>query len=456
VVVLEPVARLQAGLRRVQEGAFDTRVNIHSSDEIGALANGFNAMAENLQGLYASLEDKVREKTAALELRQQRLSALYEVAAMAARAENLETLSQGFAKQIRRIAHADAVAIRWSDEANERYVLLASDCLPQVMAEEEHCLHAGDCHCGDTRNPLKPGAIRVIPILDASRLNADRGRAGFDHCARAGYSTLVSVPLGLQQRVLGEVDLFYRGKPELSAEDRALFESLASHLAGAMESLRAAALDREAAVGAERQMLAQELHDSIAQSLAFLKIQMQLLRDAMNHGDAAAVETTLNELDVGIKESYSDVRELLLHFRVRTDAEDLEPALRETLSKFEHQTGQKGQLNIQGQGLPLPADVQIQVLHIVQEALSNVRKHAQATEVFVDVETAPTWRVSVTDNGHGFDTEAGPPDDTHVGMRIMRERAARIGATVQVASGPDGTKVELILPVTSTVTTMNG
>lgn len=456
VVVLEPVFRLQAGLRRVQEGAFDTRVHIHSSDEIGALAKGFNAMAENLQGLYASLEDKVRQKTAALELRQQRLSALYEVAAMAAKAENLEALSQSFAKQIRRIAQADAVAIRWSDEANERYVLLASDCLPKVMAEEEHCLHAGDCHCGDTRNPLKPGAIRVIPILDASRLNGERGRVGFDHCAREGYSTLVSVPLGLQQRVLGEVDLFYRGKPELSTEERALFESMASHLAGAMESLRAAALDREAAVGAERQMLAQELHDSIAQSLAFLKIQMQLLRDAMNHGDAAAIDTTLNELDMGIKESYSDVRELLLHFRVRTDAEDLEPALRETLSKFEHQTGQKGQLTIQGQGLPLPADVQIQVLHIVQEALSNVRKHAQATEVSVDVETAPTWRVAVTDNGRGFDTEAGPPDDTHVGMRIMRERAARIGATVQVVSGPKGTTVELILPVTSTVTTMNG
>lgn len=456
VVVLDPVARLQAGLRRIQEGEFDTRVHIHSSDEIGALADGFNAMAENLQSLYASLEDKVREKTAGLELRQQRLSALYEVAAMAARADNLETLSQEFAKQIRRIAHADAVAIRWSDEANERYVLLASDCLPQIMAEEEHCLHAGDCHCGDTSSTLRPGAIRVIPILDASRLNQEKGRKGFDHCVRAGYSTLVSVPLGLHQRLLGEVDLFYRGQPDLSAEERALFESLASHLAGAMESLRAAALDREAAVGAERQLLAQELHDSIAQSLAFLKIQMQLLRDAMSDRDEAAVGSTLNELDTGIKESYSDVRELLLHFRVRTDAEDLEPALRETLSKFEHQTGQKGQLNIHGQGLPLPADVQIQVLHIVQEALSNVRKHAQATQVWVDVETAPTWRVVVRDNGRGFDPAAGPPDDTHVGLRIMKERAHRIGAKVQVSSSPGDTRVELVLPVTTTLTTTNG
>ncbi len=456
VVVLEPVARLQAGLKRIQEGAFDTRVHISSSDEIGALAQGFNAMAENLQSLYASLEDKVREKTAGLELRQQRLSALYDVAAFVARADNLEELSQGVARQMRRIAHADAVAIRWSDEANERYVLLASDCLPQIMAEEEHCLHAGDCHCGPVVAGQRPGKLRVTPIIDENLVNPATGRKGYDHCVRAGYATLVSVPLGLHQRVLGEVDLFYRGEPVLSEEERGLFESLASHLAGAMESLRAAALDREAAVANERQMLAQELHDSIAQSLAFLKIQMQLLRDAMNQQDLAAVQTSLNELDTGIQESYSDVRELLLHFRVRTDAEDLEPALRETLSKFEHQTGQKGHLSITGQGLPLPADVQIQVLHIVQEALSNVRKHAQASEVWVSVQTAPTWRVTVRDNGHGFDTLAGPPDDTHVGMRIMRERAARIGATVHVSSGPQGTEVELRLPATSSVTTMNG
>ena len=456
VVVLEPVARLQAGLKRIQEGAFDTRVHISSSDEIGALAQGFNAMAENLQSLYASLEDKVREKTAGLELRQQRLSALYDVAAFVARADNLEELSQGVARQMRRIAHADAVAIRWSDEANERYVLLASDCLPQIMAEEEHCLHAGGCHCGPVVAGQRPGKLRVIPIIDENLVNPATGRKGYDHCVRAGYATLVSVPLGLHQRVLGEVDLFYRGEPVLSEEERGLFESLASHLAGAMESLRAAALDREAAVANERQMLAQELHDSIAQSLAFLKIQMQLLRDAMNQQDLAAVQTSLNELDTGIQESYSDVRELLLHFRVRTDAEDLEPALRETLSKFEHQTGQKGHLSITGQGLPLPADVQIQVLHIVQEALSNVRKHAQASEVWVSVQTAPTWRVSVRDNGHGFDAQSGPPDDTHVGMRIMRERAARIGATVHVSSSPQGTEVELRLPATSSVTTMNG
>ncbi len=448
VVVLEPVERIQRALRRMEVGDFSARVEVNTQDELGALADGFNSMAENLQNLYGDLESKVSEKTAGLEIKQQRLSALYEVAAFVARADTLQELAQGFARQMRRISQADALAIRWSDEANERYVLLASDCLPKVMSEDEQCVLSGDCLCGAAVVPgLMPG-LKVIPILEAARDPARKaaGKMVQDHCERAGYTTLVTVPLGLHQRVLGEIELFYRGEPQFTQEERGLFEALASHLAGAMESLRAAALDRESAIAGERQLLAQELHDSIAQSLAFLKIQMQLLRDAMARGDQSAINLTMGELDAGVRESYSDVRELLLHFRVRTHTEDIEPALRETLSKFEHQSGLRGHLTVHSQGLPLPSDVQIQVLHIVQEALSNVRKHAQAQQVWVDVQTQPAWCVSVSDDGRGFDVDAGPPDGTHVGLSIMRERALRIGATLNFASTADGTRIELRLP----------
>jgi hypothetical protein len=96
------------------------------------------------------------------------------------------------------------------------------------------------------------------------------------HCARAGYENLVSVPVRLQQRLLGEIDLFFRSEVILNTDETELLDALASHLASALEGLRAAALEREAAVGEERALLARELHDSIAQSLAFLKIQAQL------------------------------------------------------------------------------------------------------------------------------------------------------------------------------------
>jgi len=329
------------------------------------------------------------------------------------------------------------VALRWSDESNRRYLMLASHGLPQAMLEAEHCLMAGDCHCGAVDAP--PGA-RVIPIraMEPARMG---------HCARAGFETVVSVPIRLHDRLMGEVDLFFHAQVDLSEAERSLLDALSVQLAGAMENLRLSALGLEAAVSQERRFLASELHDSIAQSLAFLKIQVQLMRDAIASGDPEQVQHVLGEIDVGVRESYGNVRELLMHFRTRANAEDIEPALMTTLRKFEHQTGLKATLHMQGQGMPLAPDTQIQVLHIVQEALSNVRKHARAGQVWLDVQQQPQWRLEVRDDGLGFSSEQGPPDETHVGLRIMAERADRLGARFEVLSTPGrGTSIVLTLP----------
>jgi two-component system nitrate/nitrite sensor histidine kinase NarX len=215
-----------------------------------------------------------------------------------------------------------------------------------------------------------------------------------------------------------------------------------------MENLRLNALEKEAAVSQERTFLARELHDSIAQSLAFLKIQLQLMRDAIGSGDARQIEKTLSEIDAGVRESYGDVRELLVHFRTRANAEDIEPALQTTLRKFENQSGLKAVLRVQGHGIALAPDLQIQVLHIVQEALSNVRKHAHATGVWLDVQQQPRWRFEVRDDGKGFVVDDVHANETHVGLRIMAERAERIGATLEILSLQGrGTSVVLTLPV---------
>ncbi len=436
--IFNPLSRLQAGLARVEEGDLAARVEVGSNDEFGALSAGFNRMAHTLQGLYQNLEAKVREKTLGLEAQHTRLAALYESAAFVAHAGTLDQLAKGFAQQVRRAARADASAVRWSDESNQRYLLLASDCLPQALVDEEHCIPTGACFCGQAQGQA---VTRVIPI----KAEGHDGLLG--HCARAGYETVISVPVRLQERMVGELNLFYREPAQLSGDDRALLETIASHLAGAIEGLRAAALQRETAVAEERGFIARELHDSIAQSLAFLKIQLGLLRSELKRGDTVQIDKTLSELDAGVHESLGDVRELLVHFRTRTNAEDIAPALRTTLQKFEHQTGLATHLAIDGDGLPLATDVQVQVLHVVQEALSNVRKHAHAREVWVDVQQAPQWRVEVRDDGCGFAAGGAEPDQTHVGLRIMRERAQRIGATVEVASVPgSGTCVVLKMP----------
>ncbi|SHJ36154.1 type IV pili methyl-accepting chemotaxis transducer N-terminal domain-containing protein [Paraburkholderia terricola] len=435
--VFNPLERLRSGLTRVREGDLSARIAVESSDEFGAVSEGFNQMTETLQELYQNLEVKVEEKTVRLAAQHARLTALYEASAFAAHASTLDELADGFARQVRRAAKADASAIRWSDEANLRYLLVASDGLPRHVIDREQCIPTGDCHCGQA---VAHADTRVIPIrLDAAGLLRD--------CGQAGFTTVISVPVQLQDRMIGEMDLFYRAPTALSGEDRTLLETMASHLAVAIEGLRAGALEREAAVAAERSLLAREMHDSIAQSLAFMKIQTALLRGALKDADASRTERTIGELEAGIHESLSDVRELLMHFRTRTNAEDIVPALQTTLKKFEHQTGLVTHLSIEGTGVPLPADVQVQVLHVVQEALSNVRKHAHAREVWLDVQQTPQWRVEVRDDGCGFATEATAQDETHVGLRIMHERAERIGAGVDIASVPgSGTCVVLTLP----------
>ena len=436
IFILLPVSELKQAIEKIQLGDFSVRVEHVTSDEFGTLAKGFNGMAENLQSMYIYLEHKVAEKTAELEEKHERLESLYEVTALVAKATTLDELAQGFTKSITRIARADAVALRWSDQANQRYLMLAAHGLPSAMVDAELCIDKGDCYCG-AATPLL--GVRVIPIqsLDASSLQ---------HCTKAGFETAVNIPVHLHDRLMGEINLFYNTRVNPSIAERSLLEALSSQLASAMENLRLNALEKEAAISQERHLLSRELHDSIAQSLAFLKIQVQLMRNAVQSGHTDTIKQVLEEIDLGVRESYADVRELLLHFRTRTNTEDIEPALATTLRKFEHQSGMKTTLTMQGQGLPLTPDIQIQVLHIVQEALSNVRKHARASQVWLDVKQQPEWRFEVRDDGLGFIPYNDQLDETHVGLRIMAERAQRISAELNISSAPgQGSTVVLTL-----------
>lgn len=436
--VIHPLSQLRDGLRKLESAQFSVRVEVASNDEFGQVAQGFNRMAATLQSLYGNLEAQVAAKTKRIADQKERLQGLYEVSAFLAKANNLHELTQGFAQQVRALMKADALAIRWASDDPDKFLLLGSDNFLLDAKEDEKCLRAGVCACG---NATYDSRTRVIPIK-----NSDM--APLQHCSKLGYETLISVPVKLQNKVLGEVDLFYRDDIRLTIEELELVDTFASHLASSVEGMRALALDREAAIAGERTMLARELHDSIAQSLAFLKIQAGLLRTSIAKSDESRTARAMDELDQGLKESIADVRELLLHFRTRTQTDDIDTAVQETLQKFQHQTGMVVTRKITGDGLPLAQDVQTHVLHVLQESLSNIRKHAKAKNVSIEIQKGDTWRFLVRDDGVGFDDEL---ERTHlqVGLRIMRERAAQINAQVELRSQVGrGTVVTLLVPAT--------
>lgn len=441
--VINPLSNLRNGLLKLESAQFSVRVDVASNDEFGQVASGFNRMAATLQSLYGNLEAQVATKTRRIAAQKERLEGLYGVSVFLAQANELSELTQGFSQRVRKLMKADAIALRWSGEDASKFLLLASDEFPQIMKDEENCLMAGACACG---NPTLDARTRVIPIM-----NSDI--APLQHCARIGYESLISVPVRMQNKVLGEIDLFYKSQINLAAEEVALMDTLASHLATAVEGMRVVVLDREAAIAGERSLLARELHDSIAQSLAFLKIQVQLLRSAITKQNSKSTDLALNELDSGLKESIADVRELLLHFRTRTQADDIERAVQETLQKFQHQTGLHVKRQATGEGLPLPQDVQIHVLHVLQEALSNIRKHANANSVVIEIHKGDPWRFLVRDDGVGFDSHNNR-SEINIGLKIMQERANQIGATVDITSlVGQGTTVTLLVPISPTLQT---
>ena len=251
--VINPLSNLRDGLRKIESAQFSVRVDVTSNDEFGQVASGFNRMAATLQSLYGNLEAQVAAKTQRIAAQKERLEALYGVSAFLSQTNEVNALTQGFAQRVRRLMKADAIALRWSGEDPSKLLLLASDEFPIVMQEEEKCLKAGACACGQ---PPADARSRVIPIL-----NSDV--APLQHCARMGYVGMVSVPVRMHNKVLGEINLFYKSQVSLAAEELELMDTLASHLATAVEGLRAVALDREAAIAGERSLLARELHEEI-------------------------------------------------------------------------------------------------------------------------------------------------------------------------------------------------
>ena len=439
--VMQPLTRLARAMLELQRGVFSTRVTALGPDEFGQLSAGFNQMAATLQDLYGQLEAKVAQKTRDLEVKRANLQVLYEMSLFLSGTDSLHALSDGFVQRLRQRMEADGAVLRWADQALQNYLLLAEDQVPREIVLSEQALLCNFCECGRAHLEQR---TRVIPIQHATTTQAV-------NCANLGFRTIVSIPVRLQHRVLGEINLFYRRSFSLHEGERELLDALAGQLANAVEGLRANALERENAVAQERTFLARELHDSIAQSLAFLKIQVQLLQGALRRGDTTAADSHVAELEAGLEESLADVRELLMHFRTRAHDGDIVSALHGTLTKFRHQTDLATYIEVHGEAVDLPPDVQLQVLNVLQEALSNVRKHARAHSVVVHVHKGSPWRFVVSDDGVGFDPTRHT-QETRIGLRIMQERAAAIGARLTVHSVPgQGTQVELSVPVDAAV-----
>jgi PAS domain S-box-containing protein len=209
---------------------------------------------------------------------------------------------------------------------------------------------------------------------------------------------------------------------------------------------------RTLAVLQERERLARELHDSLAQVLAFVSIQGQTVRRLLARGEVAEADDHVARLVDAAREADVDIRESILGLRVTLAEGGLWPALATYLGQYEHRYGIHTELRRSDalDGGAFEPLVEVQLLRIIQEALTNARKHSHARSVYVTFAAQDgRAQVAVQDDGCGFDPGEVYGDSAgRLGLRVMRERAEEIGGTLAVRSRPDeGTRVIVTVPL---------
>jgi len=209
---------------------------------------------------------------------------------------------------------------------------------------------------------------------------------------------------------------------------------------------------RRMAVLEERERLAGEMHDSLAQVLGYLHLKAQTTKRVLARQDVAKAEEELEDMVSLAHEAYLDVREAILGLR-----ETVSPAigivgtLRQYLQKFSRQAGIRAELEVQGDGaLQFSPDVEVQLVRVIQEALTNVRKHAKADRAWIRIgRQNGEIDIRIEDNGRGFDSALLRTNGQHFGVRIMKERVETVGGRFEIESSPGyGTKVQIYLPLT--------
>ncbi len=440
VMVIRPLEELRDGIRRMSEADFRVRLPVRRADEFGEVGNGFNSMADRLEDLYGKLEQRVAEKTRDIEEKHRELTLLYEVAAYLSEPVARDVACREVLDKVMSLLDAQAGLVRFVDAEGGTLRIGVQRNLSDEFLRCEMNLAVGDCLCGGA-------AAEGLAVSSALAIRGEpvRWMACRD---KEGFASMVAIPICSKHQTLGVFNLFFYSARKLGANEVRLLETIGQHLGVAIENQRLVEREKEMAVSEERNLLAAELHDSIAQSLAFLNIQAQMLQDSLRREDMTEAQDELTRIREGIQESYDDVRELLVHFRMRVVGGNVDSAIASALEKFEGQTGIATHLERHGEVGEMPTQNTIQILHIVQEALSNVRKHAQASEVRVTIARGEPCLITVRDNGRGFDLAAPARDGSiHVGLSIMRERAHRIGGRFDIQSQPgQGTLMTLTLP----------
>ncbi|NOR51000.1 MAG: GAF domain-containing protein [Gammaproteobacteria bacterium] len=436
--LIDPTDRFKQWSRDVRSGGFDTRLPDSGMGELQQTSNDINNLMDYLEAVFDDMEVEVNRQTTQFEQKNRSLQLLYDIATGISTSRDLNDLLTRFLHTMRDIINAKAGMVRLIQE-NGDMELISSFGLSDEVIESEQCVPVKRCLCGSA---AASGEIQMqldlkechkiigIPIVGDEDLE------------------MLAVPLQYHGKTLGIYNLFIPSAGAYSDDEiHSLFASVGQHLGMAIEKTK---LDDEAkrlTIIRERNAIAHELHDSLAQTLASLRFQVSMLDETIDTQKVEEIHTEIQQIKGGLDEAYSELRELLAHFRTPVHRRDLMPALEDLISNFRKQTGMHVLLQKDWDAAQLEPSRELQILRIIQESLANVRKHSKAhtVRVLMRCDKSMNGEVLIEDDGVGLQAPAfsGHPGE-HIGLSIMEERARKMGGELKIESEPgEGTRVQL-------------
>ncbi|PVP46641.1 nitrate/nitrite two-component system sensor histidine kinase NarQ, partial [Salmonella enterica subsp. enterica serovar Mbandaka] len=371
--VVRPLNQLVTASQRIEHGQFaPLPLDTSLPNELGLLAKTFSQMSSELHKLYRSLEASVEEKTHDLHEAHRRLEVLYQC--------------------------SQALNTSQIDVHCFRHIL-------QIVREHD--------------------AAWYLELTVGDNWRISEGMQSPD-------LPMQMLPVTMQDTVYGEL---HWQSPNVNASTP-LLNSVSTMLGRGLYFNQAQKHFQQLLLMEERATIARELHDSLAQVLSYLRIQLTLLKRAIPEDNAGA-QSIMADFSRALNDAYRQLRELLTTFRLTLQQADLPSALHEMLEDLQSQTPAKLTLDCRLPTLALDAQMQVHLLQIVREAVLNAIKHANASEIAVSCVTAPDGdhTVYIRDNGIGIGEPHEPAG--HYGLNIMRERAERLGGTLNF-SQPSG------------------
>ncbi|HDL1138854.1 TPA: nitrate/nitrite two-component system sensor histidine kinase NarQ [Mannheimia haemolytica] len=380
--IIGPLRQLVKASWQIQNKDFDhVKLAVNEPNELGLLSSTFTEMSNELLKLYTSLEDKVQDKTRRLLAVNRSLLVLYQCSQLlTAKPINKEVLNQ----------------------------------VLKTVFDNEHLLG-----------------------IDLQVYGAEYWNVSIDNKPSLDW---VSAEIAIENEKLGILSW----KPSLVCPGERLIQNVSEMIGRSLYVVQMQKQQQQLVLMEERAIIARELHDSLAQSLTFFKIQVSLLKLAKTDEKRNEILTVFEK---ALNDAYSQLRELLTTFRLTIQEANLQQALEKILESLRPKTSAQIRLSCKLPSHMFNAQQQVHVLQIVREAVINAIKHSQATEINVIAETNDDGKhcLTIQDNGVGLAAHTQP--EGHYGLTIMQERAAELKAEFSIENVESGgVKVQVLLP----------